>query len=60
MSTSGSASAARAPATNPAMVLAEQANRLQQQEQQIQELIAAINILSNRPPPKAAGRDTYR
>lgn len=59
MSTSGSASAARAPATNPATVLAEQANRLQQQEQQIQELIAAVNMLSNRPLPEATGRDTY-
>ena len=52
MSTSGPASAARAPTTNTATVLAEQANRLQQQEQQIQELIAAVTMLNN-----ALGRD---
>ena len=53
MSTSGPASVARVPTTNLVIVLAKQANRLQQQEQQIQELIVAVTMLNN-----ALGRDS--
>ena len=55
-SSKSTSSTASAPATNPTTVLAQQANQIQQQTLQIQELIRVVTELQQRPSKTTATR----